>query len=217
MRPSAGDPAVATWDTVRFDEQPKPKSPTNASSAGKRDRRAYHRQRARAIAYGCWQPYAEVGPVRDHIMRLRTSGVGINRIVTLSGVSSGTVRRLAYPTAGGPRHIRSSVAAAILSVPLNASPSARATVPVADTTRHIAALQARGYTIEEVARRLNRSPRSLKQSIQRNSVTRRTAASIRAVYMALTDNPDPEGGQRRGPDRPAPAAAAAAAANAIRY
>jgi hypothetical protein len=85
-------------------------------------------------------------------------------------------------------------------------------IPRIEVSGHAGAIH-----IEEVARRLNRSPRSLKQSIQRNSVTRRTAASIRAVYMALTDNPDPEGGQRRGPDRPAPAAAAAAAANAIRY
>ena len=54
----------------------------------------YHRSRARAIAYGQWQPWAEPAPVRQHIARLRGQGGSYHGIARAAGVAARTVRAL---------------------------------------------------------------------------------------------------------------------------
>jgi hypothetical protein len=56
--------------------------------------RDYTRRRARQIAYGRWEPWADAGPVRDHVRRLREGGASYSAIGSAAGVSSMTVHKL---------------------------------------------------------------------------------------------------------------------------
>ena len=62
-----------------------------ARSARHRD---YTRRRARQIAYGRWQPWADAEPVRQHVLRLRRGGASYRDIARAAGVSPMTVHNL---------------------------------------------------------------------------------------------------------------------------
>jgi len=77
------------------------------------------RARSRAIAYGRWTPYVDTTPIRQHVQRLRAAGIGIDRIIELSGVGSGTLRQVLYgqPRTKTPlRRIRQITAHRLLTV-----------------------------------------------------------------------------------------------------
>lgn len=73
----------------------------------------YAAHRRRAIAYGAWRPWADAQPVRDHISRLRASGMSLAAIASVAGVALSTVKAIA---AGRSTRVRASTAAALLTV-----------------------------------------------------------------------------------------------------
>ena len=77
--------------------------PSVASLTGPRLHRDYVRSRARQIAYGRWQPWAETAdPVREHVRRLRRAGASYRAVARAAGVSPMTVCRL-WARRPGPR------------------------------------------------------------------------------------------------------------------
>jgi len=69
--------------------------PSVASLTGRRLHRDYVRSRARQIAYGRWQPWAETAdPVRQHVRLLQRAGGSYRAVARAAGVSPTTVCRL---------------------------------------------------------------------------------------------------------------------------
>lgn len=148
--------------------------------------------RRRAIAYGRWQPYVDAAPVRQHIEQLRAAGLGINRIVALSGVGSGTVRQLVYgDRTGRPSHrVRAATARAVLAVPLD-RPAGGALVPAAGARRLVTDLEEAGYTRQDLAAHLGRSSGSLTRSLTGRRITAATLDAIEDLHRhLLPDAPD---------------------------
>lgn len=145
--------------------------------------------RRRARAYGRWRPFVAAAPARRHIRRLRAAGLGVDRIVELSGVGSGTIRQLIYgdPRTGRPvARIRVETAAAILAVS-PARPAPGALVPAAATHALVADLQDAGYALADLARELGRTTSSLTGSLARARVRVATAAEVARLHRRLLE------------------------------
>jgi len=56
----------------------------------------YTRRRARQIAYGRWQPWADAVIVRSHVRHLRATGASYEAIAAVAGVSPMTVHRVLH-------------------------------------------------------------------------------------------------------------------------
>lgn len=146
--------------------------------------------RTRAMAYGRWRPYADAAPARAHIGRLRAAGLGVNRIVDLSGVGSGTIRQLVYGDSrtGQPVvRIRPETEAAVLAVNPD-RPARGALVPAAATHALIAELQEVGYALPVLARELGRTTASLSGTLTRARVSAATATAIADLHRRLTSS-----------------------------
>lgn len=147
--------------------------------------------RRRALAYGRWRPFVDSGPARRHIRRLRAAGLGVDRIVALSGVGSGTIRQLIYgdPRTGRPvARVRVETEAAVLAV-TPARPAPGALVPAAATHVLVADLLEAGYALAALAAELGRSTSSLAGSLARARVTAATAAEVARLHCRLLDSP----------------------------
>lgn len=57
---------------------------------------AYNRERVRQQAYGRWDNYVDAEPARRHVRLLMAQGMGLKRIVAVSGVPSGSIWKLLY-------------------------------------------------------------------------------------------------------------------------
>lgn len=147
--------------------------------------------RRRAQAYGRWRPFVDAAEARRHIRRLRAAGLGVDRIVELSGVGSGTIRQLIYgdPRTGRPvARIRAETEAAILAVPAT-RPARGALVPAAATHALVADLLDAGYALPDLARRLGRTTSSLAGSLARPRVRAQTAIEVARLHRGLLDGP----------------------------
>lgn len=114
--------------------------------------------RRRAIAYGRWQPYVDAGPIREHLQRLREAGLGIERIIQLSGVGSGTVRQLVYGdrrTGAAVRRVRPATAARLLALDPAATPLAGGHLTDSiGTRRRLQSLIAAGWSLPRLAQQV---------------------------------------------------------------
>ncbi len=157
---------------------------------------AAHQARARSIAYGRWQPYVDADAARAHLQHLARAGIGLKRAAALSGISYGSLSRLAYgePATGrGPtRRIRPQTEQRILAVTANPGNRAdRALVDATGTQRRIQALVTNGWAQEQLARRIGRQGRSFRRLLTQATVTAATARAVSAIYEQLWDVPPP--------------------------
>ena len=95
--------------------------PDHASASSRRgSHREYSRWRARQIAYGRWQPWADAAPVREHVRALRRQGASYRAIAEAAGVAPMTVHHLLNGCARSsrqlPHRIGASQAGRLLSV-----------------------------------------------------------------------------------------------------
>jgi hypothetical protein len=155
----------------------------------------YHQTRRRLIAYGRWQPYVDAEPVRQHVLMLRTYGIGIPRIRQLSGTSGGAMSRLMYGQGGrGPsQRVRTTTADRITAVPPSLTAARpRALVDGTGTRRRLRALVAVGWPQLELGRRLEMDKKSVNDQV--NAVTptayAATVLAVRDLYESLW-NVDP--------------------------
>ena len=159
---------------------------------------AVARRRARAKALGLWQPYQPADPVRRHVERLRTAGVGIDQIALVAGIPGSSLRFIVY---GRPSdQVKTSTAARILSIPVTDQARARRSTTDAAVTRlHLRDLLAAGWTYPDLATQLGRSTANLRRTAKRSTVTVRTATDIAALHKLLLRSSKTAGGRANDP------------------
>lgn len=152
---------------------------------------------------GRWEPYVDARAAREHLQLLRKAGLGVDRIVTLSGVPRSTVRRLLAPSdllaLPRPHRIRPDVAARLLALDCADTPAAsRSLVDATPTQQLVADLEAAGYPRAELAKALGRSSASLSRTLSRSVVTLDTAESVAVLHRQLRASDE---AQRGGAER----------------
>ncbi|MCU1620673.1 MAG: hypothetical protein JWR28_251 [Modestobacter sp.] len=159
---------------------------TECTAANTAASRTANRERT----YGRWQPFIDAGPVHDHLALLRASGIGVERIAALAGMSVSHIRELAAPDRRDSpvtRRIRPSTATRILSISVDhAERAPHSLVDATGARRRLEALIAIGWSPELLATELARRPSSLRRSMTSPSVTARTARDVAALYEELS-------------------------------
>ncbi len=85
---------VSVTASPRASDLGKPAGPADGQPTVMVAHRDYSRRRARQIAYGRWEPWADAGPVRDHVQAMRLGGASYEAIGEAAGVSPMTVHYL---------------------------------------------------------------------------------------------------------------------------
>lgn len=153
--------------------------------------------RRKEQAYGRWQPYVDAQPTRNHVEQLRATGMGLKRIAAVSGVPHGALAKLVYGdrTRGlaPSKRVRPATAAAILAVtPALEHLGERVVVDSTGTRRRVQALIALGWSMSELARRLDRLPTNFARVVHAPTCSASTARKVRALYAELWMTPPPE-------------------------
>jgi transcriptional regulator with XRE-family HTH domain len=160
--------------------------------------REYARRRYRLKAYGQWQPFTDAAPVREHVRRLMSLGIGAARVGDLAKVPHSSVGRLLYgrPGHGEPpsRRVRTAAAQRLLAVRFSeASLAPGVAVDAAGTRRRLRALVAVGWSGRALAARLAMEPAHLSRILRdRPTVSGATARRVRELYDELWDQPPPQ-------------------------
>lgn len=162
--------------------------------------RQYEQQRIRQQAYGRWDGLVDAQPSREHIRSLMARGMGLKRIVEVSGIAQGTLWKLLYGKrqADGRKvvtaRVRPSTEQRILAVRLHLADGA--TIGAIGTTRRLQALVAIGWSQSKLAYRLGMRPSNLGMMLNRTTVRTSTAAAVRSLYKELWNAPPPEATHR---------------------
>jgi hypothetical protein len=188
--------------------------PSVASLTGPRMHRNYVRSRARKIAYGRWQPWAETAdPVREHVRRLRRAGASYRTVAQAAGVSPMTVCRLCRddPPNGRATRVHAVHARRLLAVTPRALRQSSARRDATGARRRLRALTAMGHPAVSLARRLDVPPSAVRAVIGGRAATV-TAAMDVAVSELYEQIWDLRPFERTPAERRAAAAARACAA-----
>ena len=133
-----------------------------ATRYGQRRHGDYCRGRARQIAYGRWQPWADAAPVREHLRVLRAGGASYQTIARAAGVSPMTVHRLLGTGPPGNKaaaeRVRAATAERMLAVTTVTVAHAAPRRDATGTRRRLRALIAIGHPAASLARRAGLSP-----------------------------------------------------------
>jgi hypothetical protein len=195
-RPRSGQAGHSAATPRRHDapaaavRRPAPAAAPRASGSP----REYAQWRARQIAYGRWEPWADAAPVRDHVARLRAHGASYHAISQAACVSPATVHRLMRCARHGqpPARIGCRQAHRILAVtPARAGARRR---DACGARRRLRALLAVGHSPPALARRLGVPPRRVRRLLSGQPRTVSTALHAGAchVYEDLWDQRPPE-------------------------
>lgn len=159
-------------------------------------------RRYRLMAYGQWQPYVDADPVREHIEKLQTFGLGWMTIAALSGVPRGSVSKLIYGDAkrgmAPSKRVRPKTAAAILAIEpdMDVLPDG-AMIEGTGTRRRLQALIANGWAQNRLAERLGMHRTNLnKMLLGHNYVRCGTARAVTMLYNDLWDQAPPQAEHR---------------------
>jgi hypothetical protein len=149
---------------------------------------AYRRHVHRRQGYGTWQPYVDAEPARQHILNLRSYGIGHERTAELAGLPASVLAALLYEMGGRPRRtkIRPETEAKILSV--QARPELIADGQMIDgtgTRRRLQALAAAGYPFLRLGEHLPLHPAQVGRTAVGSHVHARTARAVTALYDRL--------------------------------
>lgn len=124
--------------------------------------------------------------IRDHITRLRNSGMSIDQIAEDAGM---TGNGLLYIIQRG-KWVRRQSAAAILAVTVNVGPS-RVVVDATGSSRRIAALMRIGWSQRAIAREAGLSQGRIWNALHRDAIAAATAERIRRAFDRLHMTPGP--------------------------
>jgi hypothetical protein len=126
---------------------------------------------------------------------LRAAGFGVDRLVELSGVPSGTLRALLYGDrhAGLPvRRVRRATATKLLSIDVaSAGRAPHALTDGAGTHRRLRALLDAGWSLPALAAELGRTPSSLRATLSRQRVTVATKMKVQGLHRWAFTADDP--------------------------
>ena len=150
---------------------------------------AYRAQRARAMAYGTWRPWADdPAPVREHVRQLRECGASYEAIGKAAGVSTMAVHALMR---GGGR-VRAETAEALMGLTPQRLDLAR--LPATGAQRHVRGLVAMGHSYSRISRALGCHFETV-QRLARGDVATVPAplqADVSRLYEAWWDKRPPE-------------------------
>lgn len=156
----------------------------------------YETRRQRQTAYGRWQPFVDAEPARAHVRSLMEAGMGLKRVVKVSGVSSGAMTKLIYGvrkpdgSKTPSRQIRRETAEALLA--LEPDLADHALVANVGTQRRLQALVTMGWSIACLGRRLGRDRANMTPLMRADAVTAATARAVRDLYERMADQAPPE-------------------------
>lgn len=150
-------------------------------------RAAARRHHAQAVATGFWDPFSDSSPTRQHLHRLRETGIGVDQISRLSGVPGSTVRALLYGRRGQPiLKVRTDTATRLLAVrAADSSRARRSIIDAGETHAQLQDLLASGLRWPDLATELGRSTTSLRRSMRRGQVTVKTARAVARLHRRL--------------------------------
>lgn len=141
--------------------------------------RIAERDRQRQLAYCRWEPYVDAQPAREHVAALMAAGVGLKRIVKVSGVSQGAIWKLMYGRDGVPStRIRPGTANRIFAVTSDDLADG-ACVDAGSTWRRIHGLIALGYSKAWIGRQLGQGGHALQ--LGTGLVTVRNARTVARI------------------------------------
>jgi hypothetical protein len=154
----------------------------------------YARWRARQIAYGRWEPWADAAPVRDHVRRLQVTGASYHAIARAAGVSPMTVYRLQSGAPPKGHRIRALQATSLLSVTPERLERSIARRDATGARRRLQALIAMGHPATSLARRLDIAPRKVWDIVRAATatITPATHTAVCDVYERMWDLRPPE-------------------------
>jgi hypothetical protein len=150
---------------------------------------AYRAQRARAMAYGTWRPWADPAPVREHVRQLRECGASYDTIGHAAGIAPMSVHALMNGRVG---RLRTDTAEALLGLTREQLDLVR--VPVAAAQLQIRAMVAMGHGYSRIARALGCRFDTVHR-IARGDVTTAPAAlqnDVSRLYHVWWDKTPPE-------------------------
>ena len=155
---------------------------------------AYERARSRRHAYGRFgNDWVDATPAREHVQELAAAGMGLKRIVELSGYSQGAMTKLMYGSEGRPptKRIRKANADNILAIRATVDTLAGgARVDGTGTRRRLQALMTLGWSQMQLAHRLGYEVRNFSYLLHgRRDVTATNARRVIALYDELWDTP----------------------------
>jgi hypothetical protein len=167
-------------------------APSAASLTGPRMHRDYVRSRARQIAYGRWQPWAETAdPVRQHVRRLRRAGASYRAVARAAGVSPMTVCRLCRdePPRTRVTRVHAAHARRLLAVTPGALRQSSARRDATGARRRLRALTAVGHPAVSLARRLEVPPSAVRAVIggRATTVTAAMHVAVCELYEQIWD------------------------------
>ncbi len=183
---SAGTACAGAADRV-------PGVPVAAEHASHRE---YARWRARQIAYGRWEPWADAAPVREHVGRLRRRGASYQAIAQAAGVSAMTVHRLlrGCPSKGQPVPGRIGAAQARRLLAFAAAEPRAGRRSSCGSRRRLQALVAIGHSPAALARGLDVSPQWVRRMLrgETRTVSPGMSGRVRGLYDRMWDGLPPE-------------------------
>ena len=150
----------------------------------------YNDARDHAMRRGTWQPYVDATPAREHVLRLKETGVGDRTNAAAAGRDRSQVRTLLRGRSERgtppPAHIRPATAAALLGVDLTLDllPGG-ITVDAVGTHRRLRALTAGGWPLHHLAVRLGMTDANYGTMLRQSGVSAATARSVRDLYDQL--------------------------------
>jgi hypothetical protein len=159
----------------------------------RRGRSSYAGRRQAAIESGTWQPFADTGPVRDHIRAvMAATGITANAFANVAGVEWMTVGAVLDGTRPTIRTASAGKLMAVTAETVEAS-AQDARVDAAGTRRRLQALAVQGWSVREVSRRSGTDNNVLSQvrSGEKTVVAVKTRRAVAAVYdkLAATEPP----------------------------
>ena len=161
------------------------------------------RRRGRLQAYGRYDRYVDADQARDHVQQLMAQGMGLKRIVTVSGVAQGTLWKLIYGkrrpdgSRTPSRRILRTTHERLINTEVDL---AAGTVDADATTRarlQIQSLVAIGWSMSKLGQKLGVSPVNMPRMVHGDTLfQQRTIRKITWLYERLWDQPPPEQNQR---------------------
>lgn len=130
----------------------------------------------------------DAAPIRAHVRWLQEAGLGIERLITLVGVSEGAVNALMYGNKQYPpsKRIHEEIARTLLSIqPTMDTLAPGATIDGTGTRRRLQALGAAGWPVSVIAARLDRGEKRIQLLRSADRCTVRLATEVAHLYAVL--------------------------------
>ncbi|SEN87898.1 hypothetical protein [Nonomuraea pusilla] len=149
----------------------------------------YNKQRLAAIARGEWQPWADIGEVRQHVKALRQAGLSFDLIADLAGVDRRNVELSLSPDR---KRVRTSFAEKVLAVTVDLDQMPDwAKVDATGTRRRLQALMYAGWSANTLADMVGLERLAIRKLMDRPRVRVFTARAVRKVFADLCNRMPP--------------------------